>query len=171
MSDVEDPLRSMEPPEWFTTALACLPEERIVDGIHVLHWRGQCPPSGPGLGQSPPRPTIVLLHGSGANCHWYSFVAPLLLDAYDVVAISNSGNGRSKWCDAYSPRSWADEVVMVLERLHLTPRRGSTAATTTATTTARIACSGHVCSVTRLSIGNAIIRSSYNYDCVTNTLI
>jgi pimeloyl-ACP methyl ester carboxylesterase len=124
----------MEPPEWFTTALACLPEERIVDGIHVLHWRGGQPPAPPGprLGQSPPRPTIVLLHGSGANCHWYSFVAPLLLDAYDVVAISNSGNGRSEWCDTYSPRSWADEVVMVLERLHLLSCRGSTAATTVA---------------------------------------
>ena len=55
------------------------------------------------------------MHGGGANANWWDFVAPFLTDTYDVVALSNSGNGDSGWRDAYSIDKWAQEVVRVCE--------------------------------------------------------
>jgi pimeloyl-ACP methyl ester carboxylesterase len=93
-------------PEWFEKALAApFTEHRVeVEGcpIHYLRWGD---PSLPGL---------VLVHGGAAHAHWWSFLAPLLVARYSVVAIDLSGHGDSGQRELYPRRTWAAEVMAVI---------------------------------------------------------
>lgn len=101
-------MKTVSPPGWFTKALAVPKEDRalVVEGarIHYLAW-----------GDDSAKPGIVLVHGNGAHAHWWSFIAPFLLDHNRVAAIDLSGMGDSEARDAYSPEVFAAEVAGVME--------------------------------------------------------
>lgn len=100
-------------PLWFTAALAARPAvgEVTVEGcpIRYLRWRE------PGGSDDGERPGVVLIHGGAAHAHWWSPLAPLLLPAYDVVALDLSGHGDSGRRPAYSRHIWAAEVMAVID--------------------------------------------------------
>lgn len=72
-------------------------------GIHYLRWGAA------------DRPGLVLVHGGAAHAHWWSFVAPLLLPDYQVVALDLSGHGESGRRTAYPRETWAREVMAVAD--------------------------------------------------------
>ena len=94
-------------PDWFTQALADVPERLAVKvqgtPIEALAW-GR-------VGD----PGLLLLHGNSAHADWYSFIAPLLKAGRRVVALSFSGMGGSGWRTQYSVAQWADEALAVAE--------------------------------------------------------
>lgn len=77
-----------------------------VDGarIHYLAWNIDSD-----------KPGVVLVHGNGAHAHWWTFIAPFLLDHNRVVAVDLSGMGDSDPRDAYSPEIFAAEVAAVMD--------------------------------------------------------
>jgi pimeloyl-ACP methyl ester carboxylesterase len=90
-------------PRWFRDAIAVPAEDREITvedcRIHYLAW---------GAGS---RPGLVFVHGGAAHAHWWSFIAPLFLAEYRVVAIDLSGHGDSGRRAAGYPRDiWAREV-------------------------------------------------------------
>jgi pimeloyl-ACP methyl ester carboxylesterase len=101
-------LKSTVAPGWFTKALATPKEDRytVVEGarIHYLAWDSDSAKSG-----------IVLVHGNGAHAHWWSFIAPFLLDHNRVVAVDLSGMGDSEARDSYTPEVFAAEIAGVME--------------------------------------------------------
>ena len=94
-------------PRWFTKALELEPEDRTVTvhgcPVHYLLW-----------GESD-RPGLVFVHGGAAHAHWWSFIAPLFLREYHVVALDLSGHGDSGRRDAYPREVWAAEVIGVID--------------------------------------------------------
>lgn len=94
-------------PEWFTNAIAAAcSEHRVpVEGtdIHYLRWG------------DPANPGIVFVHGGGAHAHWWSFLAPMLMQRYSIVALNLSGHGDSGRRENYPRRQWAREVMAVIE--------------------------------------------------------
>lgn len=94
-----------EAPEWFKNAIATPYSEHTIDvldcPIHYLRWG------------DPGNPGLILIHGGAAHAHWWSFLAPLLIQHYSVVAIDLSGHGDSGRRDLYPRRTWADEVMAV----------------------------------------------------------
>jgi len=94
-------------PAWFTRAIETIPREDTiaVDGcpIHYLDWGD---PADPGL---------VFVHGGAAHAHWWSFLAPLFLHQWRVVALDLSGHGDSGRRDEYTLEAWADEIAAVIE--------------------------------------------------------
>ncbi|NJN51545.1 MAG: alpha/beta hydrolase [Gammaproteobacteria bacterium] len=98
----------MTSPAWFTQALATSFEDRFVEvegvRIHYLGWNLDAD-----------KPGIVLVHGNGAHAHWWTFIAPFLLDHNRVVALDLSGMGDSGSRDAYSPEIFSAEVVAVMD--------------------------------------------------------
>jgi len=60
-------------------------------------------------------PGIVLVHGSGAHSHWWDFIAPLLIDQFEVSAIDLSGMGDSDNRENYSPELYGKEILAVAE--------------------------------------------------------
>jgi pimeloyl-ACP methyl ester carboxylesterase len=98
---------SDDSPDWFTKALAQVPQHSHVDvggcRIHVRTWG------------SPDNPPLVLVHGGGAHSGWWDHIAPLLSTAHRVVAPDLSGHGDSGTRNSYGLRLWAHEVVAVAE--------------------------------------------------------
>ncbi len=99
---------TLQPPAWFTQAIAVPFEDRFieVDGarIHYLAWNVDAD-----------KPGVVLVHGNGAHAHWWTFIAPFLLDHHRVVALDLSGMGDSDPRDGYSPEIFAAEVAAVMD--------------------------------------------------------
>ena len=62
---------------------------------------------------NPDNPGIILVHGSGAHSHWWDFVAPLLIDKYEVSALDLSGMGSSDHREHYSPEVFGEEIIAV----------------------------------------------------------
>jgi pimeloyl-ACP methyl ester carboxylesterase len=96
-----------EAPEWFREAVAAPRCESIIEvagcPIHTLRW-----------GDAGQKPGLVLVHGGAAHAGWWSFLAPLLVRHYDVVALDLSGHGDSGRRPEYPRRVWADEVLAVI---------------------------------------------------------
>lgn len=94
-------------PDWFHRAVAVQPESRFIEvagaPIHYAVW---------GRGGAD-KPALIFSHGSAAHVRWWSFVAPFLSDAWEVVALDLSGNGDSGWRDTYDVPTRADEIVAV----------------------------------------------------------
>ena len=63
----------------------------------------------------PINPGLVLVHGSGANSHWWDFIAPLLTSIFEVSAIDLTGMGQSDHRDDYSPKIFAKEILEVAD--------------------------------------------------------
>jgi pimeloyl-ACP methyl ester carboxylesterase len=61
------------------------------------------------------RAGVVLVHGGAAHAHWWSFIAPLLLPDYQVVALDLSGHGDSGRRETYPRELWAREVLAVAD--------------------------------------------------------
>jgi pimeloyl-ACP methyl ester carboxylesterase len=51
--------------------------------LHSLHWGDR------------ERPPLVLLHGGGANAHWWDHIAPAFAERFHVVALDFRGHGDS----------------------------------------------------------------------------
>jgi pimeloyl-ACP methyl ester carboxylesterase len=98
----------VQAPGWFTQALAVPFEDRFITvagaRIHYLAWHANAD-----------KPGIVLVHGNGAHAHWWTFIAPFLLEHNRVVAIDLSGMGDSSPRAAYSPEIFAAEVAAVMD--------------------------------------------------------
>ena len=81
-------------PEWFKEALSIPKEQRSInvdDGnVHYQHWGDAT------------KPGMVLVNGSGSHSHWWDFIAPLLLEDFQISAIDMSGMGDSDHREDYS---------------------------------------------------------------------
>jgi len=60
---------------------------------------------------------LVLLHGGGANVHWWDHLAPALAERFRVVALVSRGHGDSDWPDAIEPGAFARDLRALLEHL------------------------------------------------------
>jgi pimeloyl-ACP methyl ester carboxylesterase len=105
MVAVNDASHDVPTPRWFEEALATPYDDRhvVVDGcpIHYLRWGDAA------------KPGLVLVHGGAAHAHWWSFLAPLLMRQYHVVALDLSGHGDSGRRQEYPREIWAAEVMAV----------------------------------------------------------
>ncbi len=106
-------MQGVTSPEWFQDALAAPSDSDTVevDGcpVHAQRWG------------EPDRPGIVLVHGGGANSHWWDHVAPLVAqNEYRVAAIDLSGHGDSGRREHYVHETWATEVLAVAEQAGIT---------------------------------------------------
>ena len=63
-------------PQWFKEALSVNKEQRSieVEGAIISYQK---------WGDSA-KPGIVLVHGSGSHSHWWDFIAPLLLEDFQI---------------------------------------------------------------------------------------
>jgi len=73
--------------------------------LHALH-RGD-----------PARPTLILLHGGGANAHWWDAVAPALAEHFHVIALDFRGHGDSDHPDEREPGAFQHDVSALLTHL------------------------------------------------------
>jgi pimeloyl-ACP methyl ester carboxylesterase len=93
------------PPAWFTRAITALRESCFVEvegcPIHYLRWG------------NPARPGLVLIPPSGGHAHWFTHVAPLFADQFNVVAIDLAGCGDSGRRDAYRQETISAEIMAV----------------------------------------------------------
>ena len=62
-------------------------------------------------------PPLVLLHGAGANAHWFDHLAPHLARHFHVVALDFRGHGASDFPDELLPGAFRDDLEALLERL------------------------------------------------------
>ena len=96
-----------EQPDWFKEALSVSKEEKSIiveeKSIYYQHW---------GDGN---KPGMVLVHGSGSHSHWWDFIAPLLLDDFQVSALDLSGMGDSERREDYSAELFGKEILKVAE--------------------------------------------------------
>ncbi len=96
-----------EQPDWFKEALSVSKEEKSIiveeKSIYYQHW---------GDGN---KPGMVLVHGSGSHSHWWDFIAPLLLDDFEVSALDLSGMGDSERREDYSAEVFGKEILKVAE--------------------------------------------------------
>lgn len=99
--------RSPIAPAWFNAAIATPFEEHFVEvsGASVRYQ----------LWGDGGKPGLLLVHGNGAHAHWWDFIAPFLIEDFQVAAMTFSGMGDSEWRDAYSLQGFADEQMAVLK--------------------------------------------------------
>ena len=88
------------------------PQSRFLDShgirLHVRDWGGDGLP-------------VLLLHGMGANTHWFDAMAPLLR-GLRPIALDLRGHGESQWADgdkAYGLEPFADDVARAAAGLGL----------------------------------------------------
>jgi pimeloyl-ACP methyl ester carboxylesterase len=62
-------------------------------------------------------PTIVLLHGGGANLHWWDHIAPALTRDFRVVALDFRGHGDSDHPRALEPGAFQRDLEALLEHV------------------------------------------------------
>lgn len=85
--------------EFFTTAsLAGL-------RLHALHWGEEKPAR------------LVLLHGGGANAHWWDHLAPQLAESFHVIALDFRGHGDSDYPEELVVGAFNDDLEALLEHL------------------------------------------------------
>ena len=92
-------------PTWFSDALK-IPksEHRIsVEGASIYYqkWGDDS------------KPGLMLVHGSGSHSHWWDFIAPQLLDYFQVSALDLSGMGDSDRRDRYEGSLFGREILAV----------------------------------------------------------
>jgi len=62
-------------------------------------------------------PPLVLLHGGGANAHWWDHLAPSLAEHYQVAALDFRGHGESDFPEELVPGAFRDDLEALLEHL------------------------------------------------------
>lgn len=63
------------------------------------------------------RPPLVLLHGGGANAHWWDHLAPRLAERFRVVALDFRGHGDSDWPERIESGAFGRDLEALLEHL------------------------------------------------------
>ncbi|MGH0036224.1 MAG: alpha/beta fold hydrolase [Myxococcota bacterium] len=79
-------------------------QERSVR-LHALHWG------------DPDRPTLVALHGGGANAHWWDHLARSWSERFHVVALDFRGHGDSDHPETLRVGAFNDDLDALLEHL------------------------------------------------------
>ena len=64
---------------------------------------------------SPGKPGMLLIHGMNAHSRWWDFIAPQLLDTYEVAAMDLTGMGDSDYRYTYTADLFAEEIKAVLD--------------------------------------------------------
>ncbi len=65
----------------------------------------------------PSHTPVVLLHGGGANAHWWDALAPALAERFHVVALDFRGHGDSDHPDAREPGAFQHDLSALLAHL------------------------------------------------------
>ncbi len=63
------------------------------------------------------RPTLILLHGAGANVHWWDHLAPRLAVRFRVVALDFRGHGDSTYPEERSVGAFSADLDALLDHL------------------------------------------------------
>jgi len=94
-------------PDWFWTAVETPAETRSVevDECDVAYR----------FYPSPGKPGMLLIHGMYSHSRWWDFIAPQLLDEYQVAAMDLTGMGDSDYRYQYSGDTYAEEIKAVLD--------------------------------------------------------
>ena len=94
-------------PDWFWEAIDVEPVTKTVEvdecDVSYRHYEA--------IG----KPGILLIHGMNAHSRWWDFIAPQLLDRYQVAAMDLTGMGDSDYRYEYSSNIYADEILAVLD--------------------------------------------------------
>jgi len=92
-------------PTWFTDALKIQKSEHRISvegaSIYYQKWGDDS------------KPGLMLVHGSGSHSHWWDFIAPQLLDHFQVSALDLSGMGDSDRRDRYEGSLFGREILAV----------------------------------------------------------
>ena len=112
------------PPGWFKKHIQTPATQQCVThaGVEIAYrrWRYQPQEQAPGQpGQAAPKPGLLLVHGQAAQSHWWDFIAPGLMNDYELVALDLSGHGDSGHRAEYSATIWAGEIATVCEAAEL----------------------------------------------------
>jgi pimeloyl-ACP methyl ester carboxylesterase len=103
--DKEDNRESI--PNWFWEAIDVEPVTKTVEvdecDVSYRHYEA--------IG----KPGMLLIHGMNAHSRWWDFIAPQLLDRYQVAAMDLTGMGDSDYRYEYSSNTYADEILAVLD--------------------------------------------------------
>jgi pimeloyl-ACP methyl ester carboxylesterase len=94
-------------PDWFWEAVETEAETRTieVDECDVVYR----------LYRSEGKPGMLLIHGMNAHSRWWDFIAPQLLDEYQIAAMDLTGMGDSDYRYKYDSETYAQEIVGVLD--------------------------------------------------------
>ena len=94
-------------PDWFWEAIDVEPVTKTVEvdecDVSYRHYEA--------IG----KPGMLLIHGMNAHSRWWDFIAPQLLDRYQVAAMDLTGMGDSDYRYEYSSNTYADEILEVLD--------------------------------------------------------
>ena len=94
-------------PDWFWEAIDLEPVTKTVEvdecDVSYRHYEA--------IG----KPGMLLIHGMNAHSRWWDFIAPQLLDRYQVAAMDLTGMGDSDYRYEYSSNTYADEILAVLD--------------------------------------------------------
>ena len=94
-------------PNWFWEAIDVEPVTKTVEveecDVSYRHYEA--------IG----KPGMLLIHGMNAHSRWWDFIAPQLLDRYQVVAMDLTGMGDSDYRYEYSSSTYAEEILAVLD--------------------------------------------------------
>ena len=94
-------------PDWFWEAIYVEPVTKTVEvdecDVSYRHYEA--------IG----KPGMLLIHGMNAHSRWWDFIAPQLLDRYQVAAMDLTGMGDSDYRYEYSSNTYADEILAVLD--------------------------------------------------------
>ena len=94
-------------PNWFWEAIDVEPVTKTVEvdecDVSYRHYEA--------IG----KPGMLLIHGMNAHSRWWDFIAPQLLDRYQVAAMDLTGMGDSDYRYEYSSKTYADEILAVLD--------------------------------------------------------
>ena len=94
-------------PDWFWEAIDVEPVTKTVEveecDVSYRHYEA--------IG----KPGMLLIHGMNAHSRWWDFIAPQLLDRYQVAALDLTGMGDSDYRYEYSSNTYADEILAVLD--------------------------------------------------------
>jgi len=105
-------------PDWFRWAISRPRQSQFVTvagcRIHYLVWARESP--------QPSERGLLFVHGGGAHCHWWSYIAPYFTRDFRVAAIDLSGMGDSGWRAHYSSELRAEEIRAVMAAAQLGER-------------------------------------------------
>ena len=94
-------------PNWFWEAIDVEPVTKTVEveecDVSYRHYEA--------IG----KPGMLLIHGMNAHSRWWDFIAPQLLDRYQIAAMDLTGMGDSDYRYEYSSNTYADEILAVLD--------------------------------------------------------
>jgi pimeloyl-ACP methyl ester carboxylesterase len=99
----------VDPPDWLLRAVAAPATSHFVDCAGTrLHYR--CWNAG-----ETAKPVLLFAHGYKGHSHWWDFIAPSFVDRFRVVAMDFSGMGRSGRRPVYTPESFTEDLICILE--------------------------------------------------------